>query len=217
MIGHQLLTKNQNFIFFLIPLNMGIAFFLIPENKKKDLILCVFLVSIFLLVLKYHERFNINKKFHDLQNVKLKNSIPALAIDKSLHPLMWITSEYQDPNEEFDLIKSALLEIKNSNKKLLMISNYNFLDSISDKKIYSITRTFDDVTLPNKKNKFYKKFKSFIKDKIEKENIEEIIILLPNQIIEKKFKENIRSYFPKHCYKIKNIRLGLSKINMIKC
>lgn len=219
MIGHQLLTKNQNFIFFLIPLNMGIVFFLIPKNEKKELTISIYLILTFALVLKYHERFNIKKKFHDLNYVKLENSLPASKIDKSLEKLMWITREFKDPNDEFNLINSALSEINNSKKNQLIITNYNFMDSISAKKIYSITRTFDDVTLPSNKNKFYKNFKIFIKNKLKKNNIEEIIILLPNQFIESQFKDSLELYLPKGCYEIENIEQGLSKIDMsnIKC
>ena len=99
MVMHQILTKNQNFIFFLIPLNTCLVLYVnnhieLKNNKRVNfffLILCIF------LTFKYFDRFIDKRKFHDLQNVNLKNAISAKTIHESLYPLNWITLNYEDP------------------------------------------------------------------------------------------------------------------------
>ena len=154
MVYHQLLTNNQNFIFFLIPLNVSLIIFLnnkfkIKSKKKINIFFVVF--TIFLTV-KYHERFNLERKFHDLQNVDLKNFSQASNIDESLYPLKWVTSNTKNnPNNEINLIKSFTAEIEKSKNNILLISNHNFIDSITSKKIFSIVKNYDPVTIPKKK------------------------------------------------------------------
>ena len=65
-IYHQILTKNQNFIFFLIPLNLGFLI-LILENckwkkKKINTSIIVIFIFCFFTTLKYYDRFIIKKK-----------------------------------------------------------------------------------------------------------------------------------------------------------
>ena len=82
-IYHQLLTKNQNFIFFLIPINLAFLILFLDEKltdksgvKYKSLIFGILIFCLF-VTYKYHLRFNVDRKFHDLQNTNLENTINA--------------------------------------------------------------------------------------------------------------------------------------------
>ena len=93
LIQHQILTKNQIFIFFLIPLFSAFTHIELNDlnyNYKKYLIyflVCICLITTF----KYHVRFNLEKKFHDLSNVSFNNSINGGLLDKKFKGLSWIT------------------------------------------------------------------------------------------------------------------------------
>ena len=103
MIFHQLLTMNENYIFFLIPVLT--AFIHIYEKNTKN----IFLFSIIFLCLysvtKYHLRYNEHRKFHRLEKVNLSNAIDAEKINQNLKGLKWITATYEDqPYKEVQLI-----------------------------------------------------------------------------------------------------------------
>ena len=164
LIFHQLLTKNQNFIFFLIPINIGLIIYVGSKInfKYKNYLTIFFLIATVILTIKYNERFNFERKFHDLQNVNLDNFSQASDIDKTLYPLKWQSNIFFDSTEEIKLINKLIGTINSSSKNILLISNYNFLDSITQKKLYLIVKNYDNVTIPPQNNKYYPIFKSFL-------------------------------------------------------
>ena len=142
MIAHQIMTNNQNFIFFLIPINVGLIIFLNEKIFKgyKILINTFFLVLCLVLTIKYFDRFLEKRKFHELLNVNFENAINSVEIDKTLYPLKWVTPTYRNPYEELNLIKNLIQKIESSEKNIALITNYNFLNSITKKKIFSIVK-----------------------------------------------------------------------------
>ena len=218
MIFHQLLTKNQNFIFFLIPINTGLILFLLKYTEyQKKKISTILLILTFLITCKYHERFNIDRKFHELQNMNLNTSLNASEISESLYPLKWITPNFENPKKEFLIIKKFLEEINNESDNVLLISNYNFIDSIIEKKLFLVSRNYDDVTIPSKKNKFFDSFKNQLLTKINEQNIKTIFIFSPQKAMSLRFRDNLLSYFDEKCFDIKNIDIGIDKITFKKC
>lgn len=222
-IYHQLLTKNQNFIFFLIPINLAFLIIFLDEkfkNKSKTkyktlifgiLIFCLFVTS------KYHFRFNIDRKFHDLQNTNLENSVNAQKIHFSLFGLQWKTPYFEDPLNEILIINNVLKELENSKKNIILMTNYNFISSISSKKIYTISRTYDSISFPNKNNIYYNKYKSFLKDQINFKNIQQIYIFIPSNSLQYSLKKYVLEYFDPSCLQITNSGSYLAKINLINC
>ena len=143
-IYHQLLTKNQNFIFFLIPINLGFLIIFLEDKFKhkdttkfKNLVIIIFLFCIF-VTSKYHLRFNVERKFHDLQNISLENTINAKKLDQSLAPLQWKTPNFEDPEQEILIINTVLNELQESKKNIMLMTNYNFISSISSKKFIQL-------------------------------------------------------------------------------
>ena len=124
LLFHQILTKNQIFIFFLIPLLLGLSEINIKNKYVSYFIifLCLFCTA------KYHERFNEKRKFHELVNVDLSLAKNAELIDKKLKNLKWITPQFsKDPMEEIDNINYIKKILKNDNRKKMVLSNYSFL------------------------------------------------------------------------------------------
>lgn len=218
LIFHQLLTNNQNFIFFLIPINIGLIIYIGNKTmfKYKNYFNVIFLIATIFLTIKYNERFNLNRKFHDLQNVNLNNYTQATKIDETLYPLKWQSNNFTDPKEEINLINRVIKIINTSNKSTLLITNYNFLDSITPKKLYSVVRTYDIVTIPQKNNNYYPAFKTFFNQKLIDKDIGEIIVFVPNLNT-----EEIRNYFnnlfEKKCFDLEKLDKAIIKLNLKNC
>ena len=80
------------------------------------------------IIIKYHLRFNENRKFNELENVDLKKALSADVIDESLRGLKWITKAYPDnPEKEIENLKEAMEIIKKNNKKKAIITSYQFI------------------------------------------------------------------------------------------
>ena len=71
--------------------------------------------------IKYHLRFNEDRKFMELSNTNINFSKEAKHIDNKLSGLKWITPQYNnDVEEEFLLIKDAIEHLKMDNNKILL-------------------------------------------------------------------------------------------------
>ena len=187
---HQINTKNQLFILFLIPVLSSFLHFQLNENKikySKQTILLICLIS-FSLTVKYHLRFNEGRKFHELQNVNFTKSVDANLIDKKLKGLNWITSiDPKNPLLEVNRIKTSLKSIKKINSKYMIITNYSFYSSVLNQNTNSPSRWF----IPNggaypvdKKNPFFREYKNILIDIIRRKKIESIIIIKPIDVTE---------------------------------
>ena len=219
MIFHQLLTKNQNFIFFLIPINVALIIYFLSKmnlNHKKFLNI-LFLVFTIALTFKYNQRFNFERKFHDLQNVNLSNYSKAIEIDKTLYPLKWKSNVFSNSEEEIKLINNLISIINKSENNILLISNYNFLDAITKKKIYLIVKNYDNVTIPPKKNQYFSEFKDYFNKKIIDKEIKEIIIFLPNREFDKEIQSNFNDLLGNDCFEYKSFDPAISSLRLKDC
>ena len=100
---------------------------------------------------------------------------------------------------------------------ILLISNYNFIDSITEKKLFLVSRNYDNVTIPSKKNKFSRSFKNQLIKKINEKNIKIIFIFSPQESMALKFKNNLFSYLEEKCFDFENIEIGMDKITFKNC
>ncbi len=137
LIIHQLMTKNQIFIYFLIPIFIALLDSEIKIFKtinKKHLSIFLIVLTIF-ITLKYHYRFNETRKFHELERVDLEKSVPAYELDKSLKGLKWITPRFKNNiSEEISMLKQAKKRFEEIDYEIMAITEYKFLDSITKKK-----------------------------------------------------------------------------------
>ena len=216
LIFHQLLTKNQTFIFFAIPLLLAFSHKFIQETqiKKKKLILFFLIILCALATTKYHLRFNEGRKFHELSTTDLSKSIPAEKIDKKLAGLHWISPEYKNNvEEEINLIIKIKNQLKSDKRNKMVITHYSFLATILDDNFFSPSIAYPDdgTTYPVKKNKFAEKYKNLIIGGIKKNNIEVIYIIDPIK------KESLYNYLSTSCFEEKIIFDKLNSYELLNC
>ncbi len=215
LIFHQIITKNFIFIFFLIPVLASLLHVNLSEDFKYKKIIGIFLVSLTLfLTIKYHYRFNENRKMLNLENINLSISINSKAIHKSLDGLNWITYKYsKNPKLEIKLIKDSLKIIEKDKSKKMLLTEYLFFSSILNEDLNNPSRwpSLQDASNPNKKNKYYEFYKKFIEDLIKIKKIETLYSTKDNEI-------NIFSdIFDKNCRKVKEINDFLTKHDIKNC
>lgn len=176
---HQILTKNQIYIFFLIPLFSAFFHIEIMNQKikyKKHIIILLISFCIF-VTLKYNQRFNIERKFHELNNVDFNNSIDAELIDTKFKGLKWITPEKKTKKklqEEIETIKKIKKILKQDDRKKMLISNYSIFSVLLDESTNSPTRWYpgDSTGFPKTSDKSFKIYKNFLIKHIKKKKIE---------------------------------------------
>lgn len=212
LIFHQLITKNQTYIFFTIPIICGFAQSHLG-NKKSSVIYFLILLTI-LSTYKYHVRFNVEKKFMELSNVDLKNTVKAKKIDESLNRLEWITPDYSsNSSREISLIKSSLSHIKNEKRNSIVITYYQFFSSVIKKNTFSLNRwyTSDGVSYPLQFNKYHEYYKNFFITNLNDRKIKIIYTISPLNLNDFNF------VFNKKCVESKKINEILTEHQIAKC
>jgi|TARA_Y100000294_G_scaffold125859_1_gene117311 hypothetical protein len=218
-IVHQIYTKNQIYIFSLIPILAGFLIYFINKTKVKNkitLINLVLLISI-ITAIKYHERFNLERKFHELIYTNLSNGVSASKIDKKLSGLSWISPHFENPYEEIDNIKKFLKILKTDKENKIVISEYNFFSSILNQKLFSPSRTYDSISFPKKNEKFYEYYKSFFINNIKKNNIKNIYMLQSSKIKDDRIKLIVYNYIPSTCFNKKIIDDYILILKLTNC
>ena len=79
----------------MIPLLLGFASIQIIGLNKNYLNL-FFVILCVIATLKYHYRFNIERKFHELNNVAISEGLNSRQLSKRLVGLKWITPNSLD-------------------------------------------------------------------------------------------------------------------------
>ena len=218
LLFHQIMTRNQIFIYFLIPiflalLDSEITNFNIKNKKYFSIILIIFTIFI---TAKYHYRFNETRKFHELERVDLTKSIPGLEIHSDLRGLQWITPSFaDDPSKEILILKQTKSRIEKINHEIMFITHYLFLDSIIKKKLNSPSRVFtlDGASIPIKGNRLYADYKRFLVSKIKSKDIKEIYFLKHEALSTR----NVTDYIDKSCYSLTEDKLFyIFEINCLK-
>ena len=200
---NQIITANQIFIFSLIPV-LAATLHLNLKNlslSKKMIYSLLFLVLF--ATAKFHFRFNIDRKFHDLENVNKNNFVYANIINKNFNSLKWI-SKYEDPNNELSVIKKALEVIGDDNRNITIVTHYQFVSTILSKPLIILNRWYlwDNNTHPTENHRYFEFYKSLINKNIKKNEIE--VIYLLGQKNEIKF-DKIKNYFTDTCFESKTI------------
>ena len=131
----------------------------------------IFIYSTF----KYHIRFNEDKKFMELNGVNINNFVDGSNLDKSFSGLKWITHLYpKNPEDEINLLAESIKVIKSEKSKKIIITDYQFISSITKNKFSTPNKWHDKISVPGKDNKFYEIYKEFFFSKIKNNKIEKI-------------------------------------------
>ena len=106
-IFSQLITANQTFIFSLIPIIGLFAHYGIKNYGKKNIFLNFIVVLIVSVSsFKYFFEYVLDRKFIDLQSVKLSKAVEANLINSKFKGLRWISHIYpNNPSKEIQIIK----------------------------------------------------------------------------------------------------------------
>lgn len=215
-IYSQLLTKNQIIIFFLIPILMAFfhSYYFLVFKKKYFL---YFMICItFFTLLKYHFRYNENKYFMDFNKFEIQYASDAQVIDKIFNRLKWLTpfKYYKKSSEEVALLRHSkdFIDQQKNKANIIFITDYLFFSSITNHKIASPVKWYDNVIIPEKSNKYYSYYKNFFIDKILKNKINYIYTI--GQYDSSYFSDFIRN---KDCIKHQRINEILNIYDIRKC
>ena len=209
------MMKNQNIIFFILPILIGIFHNLIISNKKKiNFFVPILIILNLFITFKYHERFNENRKFMDFRNINKSNFIDASVITSKLNGLKWITSKYSSQLKfEVDLLKQSITFLKANKDRSIIITYYQFINSEIDHNIYPPNRwyTSDGVSYPIKGNKYHENYISFFKKKITEKNVNVIYTIDPLN------KKTFDFVFKTGCVETQKINEILSQHHITNC
>ena len=179
------------------------------KKQSVGLILICFFVTT-----KYHIRFNEERRFHEMSNINFELAQDAKIIDKKLSGLNWITPIFKtNPMNEINLIKEAVIILKNDQRKKMVLTNYSFISSILEENLNSPSRWYipNGAAYPLEDNKFFNIYKNFIINLIKKNNIKVVYIIKPVN------NEEIYRYIDKNCFDEKKITLILKEFSLKKC
>ena len=200
---NQLITANQIYIFSLIPIIAATLHFNIKKitSNKKFIILIIFIVLF--ATSKFHLRYNIDRKFHDLENIDKSTAINASLIHKNLNNLKWI-NKFDDPKNEVAVLKKAIVQIQKDNREKTLITHYQFIATVLDQNLNILNRWYlwDNNTHPTENHKYFKVYKSLVNKNIKTNNVKVIYLLgLENEILF----ENVKNYFTDLCFESKTL------------
>lgn len=181
---HVIFTKNQIFIFFLIPLILGFAHSRSDDLSKKyrkyfNLILIIFCIGI---TLKYHQRFNIERKFHEFSNVNFSEGVESEMLSKKFSGLTWITpnmSNSEQINTEINFLKTFKDILETDKSRKIVLTNYSFFSVLTEENVSGFSRWYpgDNSGFPITGNKYFDDYKELILSVLKRKKIKTIYIL----------------------------------------
>ena len=200
---NQLITANQIYIFSLISI-LAAVIHVNLNNLKIDpkVIYIIIFVALFATV-KFYLRFNVDRKFHDLESIDKSKAIQANIVNENFKNLKWI-SKFDEPKNELKVIEQALKIIDNDNREKTLITHYQFMSTFLNKPLNILNRWYlwDDNTHPTENHKYFEVYKSLINKNIKKNKIQ--VVYLLGQENEINFK-NVKNYFTDMCFESKTI------------
>ena len=213
---YQIITANQIYIFSLIPFIAALLHLNIKElNYNFKFIVLIILITLFATT-KFHFRYNVDRKFHDLENIDKTKALDAKTIHQNLNNLKWI-SKSDDPKNEIKVLSQAIQVIKNDEREKTLVTHYQFISTVLDKNLNILNRWYlwDNNTHPTENHKYFNVYKSLVKKNIKSNNVKVIYLLgQENEILFDK----IRNYFTDLCFESKTlIKTRFSVHEIVNC
>ena len=212
LIIHQMLTLNQNYIFFLIPYLCGITHIFYKKSFNKEYLLIFSVLVCIFSVTKYHIRFNEQRKFNELEKVDISKAIDAENLSESLRGLRWITYKYpENPTKELENLKNIIKILTEDKSKKTLITDYQILAPISGIYDYSPNQWHHpSVSFPVKDQKYFNVYRNFFTESLKKNQIKFIF----ETSEEKSYITEL--ILGKNCLKKKRLDEMLIKFELIK-
>jgi hypothetical protein len=205
---NQLMQANQIYIFSLIPLLASILHLNFKDLKLSKYYFTTILILLIFITSKYHLRYNIDRKFLDIENINKNISVKAKNIDIKLKHLNWVSPSFKNSKEEINIIKKAITTMKSDTRKKILVTHYQFFSLILDEDLNILNRWYlwDNNTHPTENHKYFAFYKEMVNKNLKRNNIEVIYLLGYDKEINFK---NIINYFDGVCFEnnivIKNI------------
>ena len=216
LIFNQLITANQIYIFSLIPIIASVIHINLKEFNYNNKVLFLIIFMVFFSTIKFHLRYNVDRKFHDLENVDKNNAIEAIEIHQNLKKLRWIT-KLDQPEIEIKVLKEAINVIRDDPREKTLITHYQFISTVLDQNLNILNRWYlwDNNTHPTENHKYFNIYKEMINKKINSKNIKVIYLLgQENEILF----DNVKNYFTDLCFESKTILEKKFSIHeIVKC
>ena len=199
---NQLNQANQIYIFSLLPIlasTIIINLSTINNTSKKNIIYFMIVILLF-STLKYHFRYNVDRKFLDIENLNKNLAVDGKLIDAKFENLKWISPNFKNPKDEIDLINTAIKILKSDGRKKSIVTNYQLFSVILEQDLNIINKWYlwDNNTHPTENHKYYWFYKKFINENINRNKVEVIYILGAQNKIALK---SIKNYFDNKCFK----------------
>ena len=217
LIFNQLITANQIFIFSLIPVIAAILHKNILNYNSSQNITWIIIFLVVFATIKFHIRYNIDRKFHELEHVDKSKAIDGFNIHENLKGLKWINKFDQDPKEEVRTIKNAIEVIKNDKRNKILITHYQFFSTILDEDLNILNRWYlwDNNTHPTENHKYFEFYKKMVNKNVKKNNIQVLYLLGQNNDF---LLKNVSNYFTDVCFKSKILeKKRFSMHELINC
>ena len=147
--------------------------------------------------IKFHYRFNIDRKFHELENINKKDAINAYEINKNFNNLKWI-SKHDNPKEEIRVIKKAIEILNEDKRKKILITNYHFMSLVLKQNFNILNRWYlwTNDTHPTENHKYFNYYQNFASNQFKKNKVEVIYLFGKKDEISL---NNIQNYFVNIC------------------
>ena len=216
MIYNQLLQANQIYIFSLIPILASLCHRNINFNKGNKLINLFIIFVLIFATTKYHLRFNVDRKFMDLEGVDKSIGFNAREIHHNLNGLYWVTRSNK-PSEDKVFLQNVIKILQNENENSYLITHYQFFSAIFQKKFFLLNRWYiwNNNSHPTENHKYFSYYKDFVSKNLKKNKIKKIYLISEN----KEFKLNkIKNYFADTCFEEeKKFNERLIKLTLKTC
>ena len=213
-IFNQLMTANQIYIFSLIPLLAAVFHLNISNIKKPQKIIFIILFIVLIATVKFHVRYNVDRKFHDLEGINKTHAVDASIIHNNLNGLKWISKFNQNPKDEINTIKKAIALIENDNRKKILITHYQFISTILNEDLNILNRWYlwDNNTHPTENHKYFEFYKNMVNKNIKKNDIKVIYLLGQDKEI---LFRHVKNYFTNLCFENKTVKKNKLSIHEI--
>jgi len=214
-ILHQLLTKNQKFIYFLIPILAAFSHIYYDQYQKK--IFNYFLIFLSVgCTIYYTINYVDNRRFMEMKDVDFKKSLNSESIDKKLKNLKWINPDFageDEPAQEIALINETINILSSDKRNKMLITHYQFMASILPSYVYSPSKTYtmDGISYPLKGNKYHNDYKKLFIDQIKNKKIAVIYLMKPIE------ESSITFVLEESCIKLKKINNILESYEINEC
>ena len=213
LIYNQLLQANQIYIFSLIPILAAILHKNLDTAYGNKIISLFILILILLISVKFHFRYNIDRKFIDLEKIDKSNAFQAKELNTNFKDLRWI-APFSKSDEDKLLIKKAFNVLSKERENSLILTHYSFFSTMLDKKFYMLNRWYvwDNNSHPTENHKYFDFYQTKVNENISSNKIKVIYLLGEKDEI---LFDKVRNYFTNICFESKTLvekRFSVHKI-----